>query len=340
MPSVVPHRVLLVSSGWQGPSAGFEVAAEFRMGQSGFTRPARIRRALVGIMMGINSRGAANRSVTGVLCTGALLVQLLACSVGRGDGEWGGTVTDSSGIVIVANPERGMWTEQEAWILEEDLRIGTFGGDLHYQFGQVGAVAVDSRGEIYVSDRQAQEVRVFSATGSFLRTVGTPGSGPGELGLGASELLISPGDTLLVPDPRNRRINRYAPDGASLGSVPLDPERERPLRFKMNSLGAMTVQLRPVRVPSQQGVEARDAIRVIETTGQFGDTLLEVPSGGLFDGPGIHYFTPEPMWDMTDSLTVLYGVNSEYRIGSYDRDRPPSAIGTSGLSSHTSTEPG
>ena len=54
-------------------------------------------------------------------------------------------------------------------------------------------------------------------------------------------------------------------------------------------------------------------------SGLFGDTLLKFPSGGLFQGPGIHYFTPEPLWDVTDSLTVLYGVNDEYRIGYYDR---------------------
>ena len=33
--------------------------------------------------------------------------------------------------------------------------------------------------------------------------MGGAGSGPGELGPGASVLLLAPGDTLLVPDPRN-----------------------------------------------------------------------------------------------------------------------------------------
>jgi len=64
-----------------------------------------------------------------------------------------------------------------------------------------------------------------------------------------------------------------------------------------------------------------DAIRLIESSGSFGDTLLRVPSGGLLGANGrIRYFTPEPVWDITDSATVLYGVNNEYRIRFHDRD--------------------
>ena len=251
-------------------------------------------------------------------CTAATLL-LAACSAGDPAIQWTGTVTDSAGVMIVQNPEKGIWRESEGWTLEEEIRIGSFGGDPLYQFGQVGTVAVDSKGEIFVSDIQAQDVRVYSANGTYLRTVGGPGSGPGELGHAASVLLIAPGDTLLVPDPRNRRINRFDPEGASLGSVPLHPERERLLRYNLNAVGAMTAQARPVQTGDPQGVAPMDAILVIESSGAFGDTLLKVPTGGLFRGEGIHYFTPEPWWDISDSLTVLYGVNSEHRIGFFDR---------------------
>ena len=275
--------------------------------------------------MGITREGlicARPLRTPGAIGIGALLMvmQLTACSFGGGNGEWAGTSTDSSGVVIVVNPGQGMWADSEGWTLEEELRIGTFGGDLNYQFGQVGAIALNSGGEILVSDNQAHEVRVFSPAGTYLRTVGRPGSGPGELGLGQLNVLVAPGDTLLVPDQRNRRINRYAPDGTSLGSAPLDSERERALRYNLNSVGDMAVQMRPVQSPNRPAADTFDAIRVIESSGAIGDTLLLFPSGGLFQGAGIHYFTPEPWWDITDSLTVLYGVNSEYRVGSYGRD--------------------
>lgn len=242
----------------------------------------------------------------------------VACGPAPDTVEWAGTVRDSAGVAIVENTLPGLWSDSDGWTLVEELRIGGIGGDLPYQFGQVGTIAVDSEGHIFVSDGQAQEVRVFSADGRHLRTMGRPGSGPGELGLGASVVLLTKGDTLLVPDARNRRINRFSPEGESLGSVPLEPEKGRPLRYNLTSTGGMTVQLRPVSLPNGSQAETMDAVVVIEPSGLFGDTLLRLPTGGLFQGPGIHYFTPEPIWEVTDSLTVLYGMNSEYRIGFYD----------------------
>lgn len=254
-----------------------------------------------------------------------LSTALFGCSGPDDPGAWTGMVRDSAGMVIVENTPVGIWGEGEGWSLEEDFRFGGLGGELPFQFGQVGTIAIDSRGQIHVSDVQAQEVRVFSGSGEYLWTTGRPGSGPGELGLGASVVLISPGDTILIPDIRNRRINRFAPDGRSLGSVPLEPEKGRPLRYNSTTTGGMATQVRPLQSgPEGDGTgppsQRNDAIIVIEPSGLFGDTLFQLPSGGLFQGPGIHYFTPEPFWAVTDSLTLLFGMNDQYRIGYYDRN--------------------
>ena len=260
------------------------------------------------------------RRTAAALSLGAMLMQGSACTATNPGSAWTGTMTDSAGVIIVDNPAQGMWSDSEAWTLEEELRIGSFGGDLDYLFGQVGAIAVNSTGEIFVVETQAQEVRVFSPSGEYLRTIGSAGSGPGELGTGATTILISPGDTLLVPDLRNRRINRFAPDGTTLVSAPLDPGSQRPLRYYLSNAGGMAVQLRPLGSAAQAESGRMDAIRVIDPAGAFGQTLLNVPSGDLIQGNEIHYFTPEPMWALTDSLTVIYGVNSEYRVGFYSRD--------------------
>ena len=253
--------------------------------------------------------------------TGALLFLAAACSPKAHSTRWTGTQTDSAGIVLVENTDRGMWSESDRWVVEEDLRIGSLGGDPDYQFGQIGTIAISSEGDILVSDRHLRQVRVFSKEGTYLRSIGVPGSGPGELGRGAVDVLLTVGDTLLVPDTQNRRINRFGPDGTSLESFPLDPAKERPLRFNWNPVShAITAQVRPAPAESGSARTSVDAIRVVETSGAFGDTLLEMPSGGLFDRGGLRYFTPEPMWDVTDSLTVVYAVNNDYRISFYGRD--------------------
>lgn len=251
----------------------------------------------------------------------AMATLLAGCG---GGSRWTGTITDSAGVAIVANTNQGVWSPSEGWTLEEDLRIGMVEGDPTYQFGQIGFIAVDSRGEIYVTDLQTQNIRVFSPQGEHLRTIGRPGAGPGELSPGAAFVLIAPGDTLLVPDLQNRRVNRYLADGTSLGSFPVALERGLPAAFRVTAARAIVMQLRPLALPNMPAPDTMDAIVVIEPSGEIRDTIMKFPSGRTLNlggaAPEINVFAAEPLWDVTQDLGVLYGVNNAYRISRYGQD--------------------
>ncbi len=250
---------------------------------------------------------------------------LVAVGCGGGDlGDWTGTVSDSAGISIVSNPDNGIWTTSSQWTLEEELRIGTVEGDPEYQFGQVGFIAVDSRERIFVLDTQAQHVRVFTADGEYQQTIGRPGSGPGELGPAAMAVFMGPGDTLLVPDMGNQRVNRYGPDGSSLGSFRLALENGMPMSIAATRSGIIAEQVRPLPLPNRPAVDTMDAIIILETDGTVSDTIITFASGRTLnftsDVPEINLFSAEPVWRLTDDMTLWYGVNNEYRIGVYDAD--------------------
>jgi hypothetical protein len=248
---------------------------------------------------------------------GALLIA--ACS--GGGGEWAGTVTDSSGVTIVSNTNRGIWTAATQWTVEEDLRVGALEGDPNYQFGQIGFVAVGSDGRMFVLDAQAQQVRVFSAQGDYELSFGGPGAGPGELGPGALFVLRSAGDTILVPDLANRRINRYAPNGSSIGSSPLELEKGLPMVYRSTTSGTVAQQIRPLALPDLPATDSMDAIVLLASDGSVTDTLIKFPTGGTISlggsSPEINLYSPEPSWDIRDDLKVLYGRNEAYRIGLY-----------------------
>jgi len=244
---------------------------------------------------------------------------LSGCSGDHAGRVWAGEVIDSAGVSLIRNPSKGVWGESQAWKVEEVLRIGDLGGDPSYQFGQVGSIAVSTGGEIFVMDRQVREVRVYSSSGDYLRSMGSPGTGPGEFSMGVTDVLVGPGDTVLIPDTGNRRIHRFLSNGRLVGSTPLDVDRFRFLRFRWNaSTRRAAVQLRPVGSGRDPDEPTSDLIRLLETSGEMGEILLNVPSGGLFGPNVVRYFTPEPTWTLTDSLTVLYAVNNEFRIGVYD----------------------
>jgi hypothetical protein len=246
----------------------------------------------------------------------------LGTACGGGEPRWGGIITDSAGVTMVANPAEGIWGEADRWTVEEELRIGVVEGNPDYQFGDVWGLAVDSRGRIFVLDFQAQHIKVFSPEGEYQQTIGRRGGGPGEL-LGAVSVLMGPGDTLLVPDNRALRFNRYAPDGSSAGSFRIEIEERRPELFKTTASGAIAEQFEPRASRAEAGIEnPNGGILRLATDGTVIDTLLTFPSTtprGADGRPirGARIYFPTMSWDLNDDLELVCGVNDEYRITMY-----------------------
>jgi hypothetical protein len=248
----------------------------------------------------------------------AVALGLAACG---GEPQWTGTIVDSAGVQIVQNTDLGLWQEGANWTLEEDLRIGAVEGQPDYQFGQVGFIAVGSLGQIYVMDAQARHIKAFDAEGTYQQTIGSPGSGPGEIGQQAVFVLRAAGDTLIVPDVGNRRINRYTPSGEALPSTPVDLANGLPLVFGSNLAGQIAMQVRPLSLPNRPAPDSLDRIIELNQDGTFGDTLMVFPSGRSFDfggsSPTMRVYSTEPAWDLADTH-LYYAVNDIYRIGKYD----------------------
>lgn len=245
-----------------------------------------------------------------------------ACSTGH---AWTGNVRDSAGIRIVENTDEPLWEPSTAWTLSEEISIGTVEGDPEYQFGQVGLIAVDSRERIYVIDMMARNIRVFTPTGEYIQTIGGPGEGPGELGQQAAALYVGPGDTLLAADLANQRVNRYAPDGSSLGSFPLRLENGIPMAIAATTTGVIAEQVRPLALPEMPARDSMDAIVTLATDGTVLDTLMRFPSGGTFDladpnDPRVTLFAPEPVWELAEDGRLFFGINDDYRIKVHEPD--------------------
>lgn len=252
-----------------------------------------------------------------------LAVISTACA-GGGETAWQGSITDSAGIAIVQNPSTGLWGSGDAWTLTEKLSIGTAEGDPDYQFGQIvpsASIAVASNGRIIVLDAQGRHLKVFTPDGTYERTIGSPGGGPGEVGAGASAVLIAPGDTIVLSDVGNQRVNLYLLDGTFVRSAPLSFAEGIPFRWESLSDGRIVAQFRRLAFPgSTAPPDSMDALVVWNLDGPLGDTLMRVPSGKTLSfaggAPQVTVFSPEPSWALLGDK-ILYGVNDNYRIGVY-----------------------
>ncbi|MFQ5679484.1 MAG: 6-bladed beta-propeller [Gemmatimonadota bacterium] len=264
------------------------------------------------------SRPGARRGALLVAGTVSVVGLWTACGGDASPGAWAGEVRDSAGVELVLNPARGVWTDADRWRVTEELRIGEAGGDPAYQFGQIAGIGVVSDGRIFVLDQQAQNVRVFSEDGIHLSTLGGPGSGPGQLALGAGPLLVARGDTLLVPDLQNRRVTRFAPDGTFAGSFVMDLREGIPARWEDRPSGRIAEQVRPLDLPNLPAADSMDSILEREPDGSIRDTLFRMRSGGTFSfaggAPEFHFFVAEPLWALYGETGLLFGVNDGYRV--------------------------
>lgn len=106
---------------------------------------------------------------------------------------------------------------------------GAAAGEEHYQFDQVptDGLAGDAEGRLYVLDGQGKRVLVYDSTGRHVRTLGSEGSGPGEL-QGPSGLALGADGAVRVLDTGNRRLQLFGPDGEPRGSVPFPSDELAP----------------------------------------------------------------------------------------------------------------
>lgn len=257
----------------------------------------------------------------GPLATAALLF-LTAC--GESGGDWQGTVTDSAGVEIVMNAGDGLWGPGDAWTVEQELVIGTAEGEPAYQFGQIAGIDVGEDGRIYVIDQQAQEVRVFSPEGEYVRIIGQGGAGPGELGLGAGPVFVTSGDTVVVPDAAQQRITLYTADGEPAGSHQLPMTSGISVKWMELPNHDLVQQAMVMAFPGQEDVEQKNLLIRREPSGAVIDTLVEMPIGGSvsFAGntPNITLFESEPMWTLGPDGRLYTGVNSEYSLETHGPD--------------------
>jgi hypothetical protein len=169
-------------------------------------------------------------------------------------------VEDSAGVQIVRNSVQPLWGEGDAWGFEEVLTVGEAAGDPDYQFGQIAGLDATSDGRILVLDNQALHVKVFSASGVYERAIGQAGSGPAEFGPGAALLMVGVGDTVIVPDAGNQRVNVILLDEGEHTSFPLRFEEGIPMRWQMSNSGVLVAQRRALNLPNQEAADV-DVIR-------------------------------------------------------------------------------
>ncbi|MEW5927218.1 MAG: hypothetical protein AB1941_07030 [Gemmatimonadota bacterium] len=248
-----------------------------------------------------------------------LLLSLAACAgepAGEAPAAGLATRVDTAGGRIVV---RSAGTPP-AWEATPLASIGSAGDQAEpgpAEFGRVSSLVADREGNAYVADILADEVRVFDARGGFLRTLGRPGRGPGEIGDAYSLAWL--GDTLAVMDPRNARIGLFTRSGAPAGSWRWQPLTGT-VRFLQAGAAAYVQVLRSAgagRAPERRFVRftaagAGDTVAAPDFPAAMSPVVCSLPDGSMsfFQTP----FAPTLVYGFGPGGELVVVPDGGYRI--------------------------
>ena len=127
---------------------------------------------------------------------------------------WKGKISKVNGVTVVENPAEGLWDDKEGIDIHFNTvgQIGILDGDENYIFGQISALAVDNKGNVYVTEREVGEIRKFDSNGQFVIKFGRKGQGPGEFEFIMYMNTKANGD-LLVYDYMRMSISQFSSSG-------------------------------------------------------------------------------------------------------------------------------
>ena len=209
--------------------------------------------------------------------------------------------------------------------LVAEFAIGELDGPEEYLFGSIGSFAVDDDRSVYVLDTQAQHVQVFDSTGTYVRTLGGRGEGPGELSF-ASSVATLPDGRVVVNEAIALRIQVYGPGPHetqqwryTAAGVPTPPRPVEVDRHGRTFVG--TIQIDPsgqidlhlVAIGpdgTQQGTHLPPGVDFEPPSLELQPTLGTITSMVLIPIP----LTPRHHWALHPNGHFVTGISSDYRI--------------------------
>jgi DNA-binding beta-propeller fold protein YncE len=209
-----------------------------------------------------------------------------------------GIAARGTGEYLVADAKLG-----EVFVLSQDgVPVGRFGGNVLVR--PTGLDIDAASGRVYVADKGAHLIKVFSGDGDLLQTIGVPGDAPGELN--APMHIRVAGSKIYVSDALNAYVQIFSlTDGQPLGRI-----GQRGLYV------GNLVRPKGVTVDSDGNIYVvesyYDHLLIYDEDGQF-----LMPIGGTGSGAG-QFFLPAGMWsDKTDRIFVADMFNGRVVIFRY-----------------------
>ncbi len=145
-----------------------------------------------------------------------LIFCLILVFVSCGKKPQAAKVETIEGVTYIHNPETPLHPDKTV-SFEQELAIGKFDESKEIPLYKPGIYTVDNAGRIYISDETDMAIKVFDQNGTFLKSIGRKGGGPGEFE-SIAFMSVLPDGKFLVMDYQSRRTSLFNPNGEYINS--------------------------------------------------------------------------------------------------------------------------
>lgn len=189
-----------------------------------------------------------------------------------------------------------------------------------YVFVGFGSLAVDTDGNVYYLDSQANNIKKFNASGAFLKVIGREGYGPGEFNH-PSRLTCSK-DRIIVWEMMNMRFSLLTLDGEFIKSVRHSSiEEGNVMRFRALPDGKILLELEKIyrdpKKPQDISIElyspGMEHIKTIYLQPVWRN-IWGIPNAPNIPQP----FSPNVYWNTSPKGSIALGFSKEYKIEIFD----------------------
>lgn len=218
----------------------------------------------------------------------------------------------------------GIEVSVPGWRLERAATIQGESESPEQLLFNVGAVAEDPEGRIYVLNTGDQRLAVYDAHGRFQRLIGKRGKGPGEFTSLRSVAAVGP--WLYVLEQVPARILRFRrADGVFVDNLELEAKALIPNRMAVARDGRVAVEFRQMAVGPYENRAARPLVAMVDTATGAVTPVVQLDSvvhfrvnvrgrGATRSTIGDTPFSAKPVWTFDPAGNILYGNGAEYAV--------------------------
>ncbi len=256
----------------------------------------------------MNHNTKSTSKVISIVILFSAFILLVSCNQQKA--EWKGSVEEEDGVTVIKNPKEPMYGE-DVISLEEELSIGRTEEKEEYMFSYTVSIAVNDNGDIFILDIQQKNIRVFDSHGKYVKTIGRPGQGPGEMET-PTQIQITSQNELVVFDLRRRSLECFSSDGEFLRRNTLI-RVERPTRIIIDSNGDFICGMGIIE-------ENRPKVALMKfNSGQEKEFIITTfdpfsMSADPFSPFKYRILRPSLLFNVTKENNIIWAVSSEYEL--------------------------